>query len=150
MSKPLSAIDELAALRAEFESRTKQIRATALGELNDRIKTARAEVIRIEGEIAQLTGTPVVQPKGAHSNGNEPASKGKRLKPIEPNSEEWNKVAGRIAIVLHGHPLGLNGKELAAKLELQIPREIKRVQPVIAATTWREGAGAATRYMLNR
>jgi len=142
MSKHLSAIEELLALKAEFESRTQQIKSGALTELNARLKAAKAEVDRIEGEIAELTVD------GFEAKAAETTPTAKRLKPMVEGSEEWNKVAKQIAIVLQNNRGGLNGKELASKLGLTIPRDIKRILPVIAATTIREGAGIATKYYL--
>ena len=138
MSKHLSALNELAMLKAEFESRSEQIKAKALAELREQLTAAKAEVVRIEREITHLEGNA----------GTEPAPKIKRLKPIENSSEEWNKVAKQIAIVLKNYKDGLNGKAIAKKLGLTAPNEIKRVQPVIVATTRREGEGVGTRYFL--
>jgi len=142
MSKHLSALEELHALKAEYESRTQQIKVSALAELNARLKIAKADVARIEGDIAALTGNAV------QANAVEATPAGKRLKPIVEGSDEWNDVAKQITIVLQNHRGGLNGKELSSKLGLQIPRDIKRIQPVIAATSLREGAGVATKYFL--
>ena len=41
-----------------------------------------------------------------------------------------------------------NGKAIATKLGLTAPNEIKRIQPVIHATTRREGKGVSTRFLL--
>ena len=92
----------------------------------------------IEAEIAQLNGNPVENTR----------VQGKRLKPIAEGSEEWNKVSGQIKIVLKNYKDGLNGKAIAKKLGLMVPNEIKRIQPVILATTHREGQGVSTRFFL--
>jgi len=141
--KHLSAIDELNALKAEYAKRESAIKDKALAELHHQLKAAEAEVNRIKDEISQLSGHAA---KAHHAVESKP--KGKRLKPIEEGSEEWNKVAKQIGIVLKNYPQGLNGKELAYKLGLTTPSEIRRVKPVIEAAAVREGAGVATRYFV--
>ena len=144
MTNPQSALDELAALKAEYASRIEQIKAKALSELREQLKHARNEVARIENEIAQLAGNVVVQPSV------ESKPLGRRLTPIVEGSEDWTKYTNLIAITLKHHPEGLNGKQIANNIGIQKPREIRRIQPIIAATTWRDGEGAATKYFLNR
>ena len=133
-----TALEQLNALKADFEAKAAQIKDNALSELREQLKEAKATVASIEAEIAELDGNPVEISKEG----------GKRLKPIEEGGEEWNKVAGQIKIVLKNYKDGLNGKAIAKKLGLTVPKEIKRVQPVILGTARREGQGVSTRFFL--
>lgn len=135
MSDKKSAVDQLNALKLEFAVRQASIVNEALTDLDNQLKAAKANVSRIESEIASLTGDKI-------------QVKGKRLGPIEEGCDEWNKVAGQIKIVLKNYKDGLNGKAIAKKLGLTSPKEIRRVQPVIQGTTRREGQGIATRFFL--
>ena len=137
MSKKNSAVEQLHALKLEFAAKQSEILNSALAELNEQLKEAKSNVTRIESEIAELSGSPV-----------EGKVKGQRLSLLEEGSEEWNKVAGQIKIVLKNYKDGLNGRAIAKKLGLTDPKAIRRIQPVIHATTRREGQGAATRFHL--
>ena len=105
--------------------------------MNEALKVAKSNVTRIESQIAELSGSPI-----------EGKVKTQRQRPLEEGSEEWNKVAGQVKIVLKNYKAGLNGKAIAKKLGLTGQNEIKRIQPVIHATTRREGKGIATRFHL--
>ena len=137
MGKSQSAVDQLNALKEEYAVKQAQILDSVLSELKDELKAAKAEVTRIEDEIADLTGKPV-----------EEKLRGRRLKPLEQGSDEWNKIEGQIKIVLKNYKDGLNGKAIATKLGLTTPNEIRRIQPVIQATTRREGKGVSTKFLL--
>ena len=137
MSDQKSALDKLNALKSEFAAKETAIINEAVAELTQQLKEAKANVARIESEIEKLSGGQV-----------EEAPKGKRIKPLEEGSEEWNKIANQIKIVLKNYKDGLNGKAIAKKLGLTAPNAIKRVQPVIQATTRREGQGVKTRFIL--
>ena len=137
MGKSQSAVDQLNALKEEYAVKQAQILDSVLSELKDELKAAKAEVTRIEDEIADLTGKPV-----------EEKLRGRRLKPLEQGSDEWNKIEGQIKIVLKNYKDGLNGKAIATKLGLTAPNEIRRIQPVIQATTRREGKGVSTKFLL--
>ena len=136
----MSTLDELKALKAEYAAREAALRNNAVAELKQHLNAAEAEVARIKRELAELTGD-AVEPVKAQGVG-------QRLKPLVENSEEWNKVAKQISIVLKNYPKGLNGKDLAYKMGLTAPNEVKRVKPVIEATAVREGAGVLTRYFV--
>ena len=136
MSDKKSAVEQLHALKSEFAARQSAIVSEALAELHEELKAAKANVSRIESEIEGLSGGQVPD-----------KSKGKRLSPLEEGSEEWNKVAGQIKIVLKNYKDGLNGRAIAKKLGLTAPNEIKRIQPVIHGTTRREGQGVRTRFL---
>ena len=138
MGKSQSAVDQLHALKEEYAVKQAEILDGALSELKEDLKKAKAQVVRIEEEIAELTGKPV-----------EEKIRGRRLKPLEQGSEEWNKIEGQIKIVLKNYKDGLNGKAIATKLGLTAPNEIKRIQPVIHATTRREGKGVSTKFILH-
>ena len=138
MSK--TALEQLNALKADFEAKSAQIKEGALSELKEQLRAAKATVAGLEAEIAQLDGSPVESLS--------PKERGTRLKPIAEGGEEWNKVAGQIKIILKNYKEGLNGKAIATKLGLTVPKEIKRIQPVIQETTRREGQGVSTRFFL--
>jgi hypothetical protein len=57
MSK-LSAVEQIAKLRADFETAAMKLKSDALAELKGQLSTAKAEVTRIEAEIAELNGKP--------------------------------------------------------------------------------------------
>ena len=137
MSEKKSALEQLTALKLEFEARQSEILDGVLTELKEQLKLAKTNVSRIETEIAELSGKPV-EAKSIRS----------RFKLLEEGSDEWNKIEGQIKIVLKNYKDGLNGKAIAKKLGLTTPNEIRRIQPVIHSTTRREGAGVSTRFFL--
>jgi len=137
MSKTQTAVEQLHALKEEYAAKQAEILGGVISELKEELKAAKAEVARIEAEIADLTGKPTDE-----------KSHGRRLKPLEQGSEEWSKVENQIKIILKNYKDGLNGKAIATKLGLTAPNEIKRIQPVIHATTRREGKGVSTRFLL--
>ena len=146
MSNSLSTFEQLAALKAEYNTRIEALKQNATAELKAKLKTAESEVARIKNELAQLTGDAVAG--GNDANGAGSKAPGKRLKPLVENSGEWNAVAQQITDVLKNHREGLNGKELSARLGFTTQNEIKRIKPVIAASTVREGVGILTRYFI--
>jgi len=127
-------------IRAEADAKIKALSHQFLEELKGQLKAAEAEVSRIKGEIAFLCGHSEVKATEV--------KRSKRLPSLVEGSEEWDKVAKQIAIVLKNYKDGLNGKAIATKLGLTEKNEIKRVQPVIQAICRREGAGIATRFFL--
>ena len=137
MGNTQSAVEQLHALKEEYAVKQAEILESALSELKENLKTAKTEVTRIEEEIAAQTGTSVSE-----------KPHGRRLKPLEQGSDEWNKVAGQIQIVLKNYKEGLNGRAIAKKLGLTAPNEIRHIQPVIHATTRREGKGISTKFIL--
>jgi len=135
MSK--TAAQQIAEIRAAADAKIKALTNQVLSELNQQLKTAEAEVSRIKSEIATVTS------KDDDRNNDKPQ---KRQPRIEEGSDEWNKVANQIAIVLKNYSQGLNGKEIAYKMGKTEAKDIKRIQPVIQATCRREGHGVATRF----
>lgn len=72
----------------------------------------------------------------------------KKLPKLVPGSEEWNKVAGQLQIVMKNYPEGLNGRQIAYKMGLTKPNAVMRIQPVIKATLQKSGQKASTKYFL--
>lgn len=64
MATKLSAIDQLQALKDEFEKKAAKVKDEALSELREELKAAQQKVSDIEEQIAELTGKPVKEASG--------------------------------------------------------------------------------------
>jgi uncharacterized protein involved in exopolysaccharide biosynthesis len=137
MSK--TAAQQIEEIRAAADAKIEALKRQAIAELKQALKTAEAEVERLKKDLAEIEGPGAASAQAM-------AKRITRLPKLEEGSEEWNKIAEQIRIVLRRYPDGLNGKTIANKLGKTEPNEIKRVQTVVQATCRREGEGVLTRF----
>ena len=139
MAQELTPKEKLAKLDAEYFNEKAKLQKTVLDELVRDLEKAEAEVARIREEIKEITGSAPVGTK---------ATRRPRLGPLEEGSDEWNKIAGQIKLVLKNYKDGLNAKKIAYKMGITDPKAAKRIVPVIQAVCQRQGKGVATRYLI--
>ncbi|MEI8340289.1 MAG: hypothetical protein WCH43_01995 [Verrucomicrobiota bacterium] len=141
MSK--SAKEQIDELRAVTDAKIEALRKQAIAELTQALKTAKAEIVRIEKDLSDLGAL-----SSPASKVEAPTTRSKRLPKLEQGTDEWNRIADQIKIVLKRYPEGLNGKDIAKKLGKTEPNEIKRVITVVQGTCRREGEGVQTRFFV--
>jgi len=135
-----SAKEQIDELRKATDTKIEALRKQAINELQHQLKAAELEVMRIKNDLMELGGKPASLA--------ELVQRRTRLPKLVEGSEEWNKIAEQIKIVLKRYPDGLNGKDIANKLGKTEPKEIKRVIAVVQGTCRREGEAAATRFFV--